>query len=920
MIALFSALFIGDWIWHIRPKRASILHHRFVCVFCVILAGFTWLIYSDIKMAQWLIQSTAMAIYAMGAGYCSAFIGKKARWILSVILVLTIGLQVDLVHSFFSMTSYLGEAKRRILMASIVSLSHAVLLLNWHQLTSFFNNRQRTISVLVWTNLIVGAAFSTQFIGKIPISVILLIAIALVSINVFQVNRLIVLMVYAKVFIKSLYTVLVVTGWYVVILKNPSIFQHNISAKIITGLLTGVLAIRLYSQLKKMVQLLLEDSQSNCVLAFCDEVGRVSSLTEMRAIIERYRHTLPLLNACEIWVSKSDYGWDSLSKVIHPLPDGLMDILNWRSIIYLHTLIQDSSSSHSATEASIIKWMKKNNFYSCELIQDSVEIQGILAIKGTANCLMSDFQMYRRTNQMNQLKHAFSRLISIDKINDNRNNHLHQIQLMNQTLSSFNIHTLDSDIMHVIASPISMIIPQIKSLILGCIVTGENRYNCCEYFTKELPYSIHTAELNQYMVNNIKASFSRKISNECPSGILNILNDYNCDDCLVVKVSEKNDDIIILILSDPVNILDPRIGIIQIFVQQLRSFIEYQGAIDHSILLNHFNKKIIDQLPISILIIGQSNRISYVNVATEREFNIAAQGLLTYDYLATDLPEPIKGHIHDIVESEDTVNKKIVVPINDRTDMFDITGFKLDRQRSLITVVMISNIQHTKNLIEQMEKTKRLRVISEIATGLAYELKSPINTLLTGIKELSTNWQSSKFQERFNRITIPQVDRVNLLCQSLLRLSRENAIVLTDIYMKESIDQAFQLIDGDIESKKSKLQVINNIYHPFIFDSVITTQIIMNVLLYAVKQIADVDGDVILTIYLESQILKVSMNIHFNTNLNTNDESNRLQLSIIHQIILSQNGYFNTYETGKSEHIDIQLPIINSKEFQTTIS
>ena len=81
MIALFSAFFIGELIWQFRPKIDAVLHHNLVRLFCVLVAGFTWLVGSDIVINPLLIQSMTMGLYATAAWYCVAFVNKKAWWI-----------------------------------------------------------------------------------------------------------------------------------------------------------------------------------------------------------------------------------------------------------------------------------------------------------------------------------------------------------------------------------------------------------------------------------------------------------------------------------------------------------------------------------------------------------------------------------------------------------------------------------------------------------------------------------------------------------------------------------------------------------------------------------------------------------------------------------------------------------------------
>ena len=111
-----------------------------------------------------------------------------------------------------------------------------------------------------------------------------------------------------------------------------------------------------------------------------------------------------------------------------------------------------------------------------------------------------------------------------------------------------------------------------------------------------------------------------------------------------------------------------------------------------------------------------------------------------------------------------------------------MSGFVLFQQHEVFTIIVLTNIQQSKELIDQMNQTNRLVMMSKIAKGISYELITPVQQLIDGVSALDAQWQDQKFQDHFTTAVVPQVDRINLLCQSLLRLSRSNTESLVDFY------------------------------------------------------------------------------------------------------------------------------------------
>ena len=76
------------------------------------------------------------------------------------------------------------------------------------------------------------------------------------------------------------------------------------------------------------------------------------------------------------------------------------------------------------------------------------------------------------------------------------------------------------------------------------------------------------------------------------------------------------------------------------------------------------------------------------------------------------------------------------------------------------------------------------------------------------MKQIQYEWKEPSFHHYFNVEVIPQVDRINLLCQSLLRLSRINVEAMVEMSLEDLLDQVLRLIGEDFRKSSFKLHII----------------------------------------------------------------------------------------------------------------
>ena len=290
------------------------------------------------------------------------------------------------------------------------------------------------------------------------------------------------------------------------------------------------------------------------------------------------------------------------------------------------------------------------------------------------------------------------------------------------------------------------------------------------------------------------------------------------------------------------------------------------------------------------------------------------------DIRNSNVPSELIAAINDC-QQENEYTKKVTLSIKDHkesTALFLLSAFKVTQEIETYTVVVLTNIQQSKELIDQMNQTNRLAMMSKIAKGISYELSKPVDQLINGVKKIEKKWNNSKFQDYFITDVIPQIDRINLLCQSLLRLSRSNTESLVEIFLPDLLDQVLRLISGDLRHTTQKFYVGVLDRSWIIVDQVMAIQVLMNLMMFCLKSLSKETSRLSLDIQILSKNLlsiKIAIKNYKSDGFRVeNDLKDQLELSIVNQIVMNQNGQFDIYCENQIASFDIMLPI---KKLQT---
>jgi len=138
----------------------------------------------------------------------------------------------------------------------------------------------------------------------------------------------------------------------------------------------------------------------------------------------------------------------------------------------------------------------------------------------------------------------------------------------------------------------------------------------------------------------------------------------------------------------------------------------------------------------------------------------------------------------------------------------------------------LHDITDLKKLEARIRQSERLAALGTLAAGMAHEIRNPLSAIKTFVQLLPRKIDKPGFLEKFNRTVPRETNRINLLVEELLELSRMPKYDFTAIDIKGLLEQAVDLIEGELQQRNIE-------YHLHIQDQMSPVQADINQLVKA---------------------------------------------------------------------------------------
>lgn len=188
-----------------------------------------------------------------------------------------------------------------------------------------------------------------------------------------------------------------------------------------------------------------------------------------------------------------------------------------------------------------------------------------------------------------------------------------------------------------------------------------------------------------------------------------------------------------------------------------------------------------------------------------KSFNRAAEEITGFSFSEVENQKigdlfPGFSDVLDKFDSEkrqkEVINRdEIVVPGKYNKNI--ILGFSvsplIDSKREKIGEILIfQDLTANKEMEKQVEKSKRLALIGEMAAGLAHEIRNPLASISGSIQILERNLQLDETNDRLRQIILRGRDQLENLVKNFLLLARPGLSNHEEVNIKEVMDDILE--------------------------------------------------------------------------------------------------------------------------------
>jgi len=354
-----------------------------------------------------------------------------------------------------------------------------------------------------------------------------------------------------------------------------------------------------------------------------------------------------------------------------------------------------------------------------------------------------------------------------------------------------------------------------------------------------------------------------------------------------------------------------------IFVRQRYDILQKQFK-----AVEAYSSDIVDNVSDAIVVLDSNRKVKVFNKTAVTVFGLTGQTsvekklthILNHEQCSKILKENISMQQFDCLINE---KKKYL--------LISKSEFK-DEKDENNTILVIRDLTEQKLLEEQIQRKERLTAMGELASGVAHEIRNPLNTIGTIVQQLNKDFEPRENTSEYDQLTklvYKEVRRINETIRDFLRFARPEPVNPVRFQTDTLLDQIETQYQSLMKSAEIDFKIERNWSGEVNWDKNQIQQVLMNLLQNAIDAINSA-GKIVLSISYENNkniLIRIKDNGAgmdetarkkiFNLYFTTKAKGTGIGLSIVQRIIYEHNGLVSVEsEPGKGTVFSINLPVI----------
>jgi len=338
-------------------------------------------------------------------------------------------------------------------------------------------------------------------------------------------------------------------------------------------------------------------------------------------------------------------------------------------------------------------------------------------------------------------------------------------------------------------------------------------------------------------------------------------------------------------------------------------------------LVETYSSTIIHSVSDGILVLDSEQRIILCNRAAAELFHIdtnSAIGQPLAEYLEPETCSAMLNLRVPVQEIECRLGGQPRTLLLSKSEFTDADG-------RINHVLVIRDLTEQKNLERRIQRQEQLTAMGELASGVAHEIRNPLNTIGTIVQQLDKDFEPVENGDDFHRLARlvhKEVLRINRTIEDFLRFSRPEPLRVSSFRLSTFLEELIQQYSSLAAGKKIELQKHLEWDGEVRWDREKMRQVLMNLLQNAIEAIGE-NGTIRLWVRkldnnriqvrvkdtgpgISPELQKKIFNLYFTTKA----RGTGIGLSVVQQIVNEHDGAISVDSIpGEGTEFILELPI-----------
>jgi len=335
---------------------------------------------------------------------------------------------------------------------------------------------------------------------------------------------------------------------------------------------------------------------------------------------------------------------------------------------------------------------------------------------------------------------------------------------------------------------------------------------------------------------------------------------------------------------------------------------------------------VLENMSEAVIVLDKESNITLFNKSAEGLFGINSKDILDgkISSIENGALEFIGLYINESLDFNVSFEKQVLIKGEEKFLSVSISQFDDPETQKANFTVVIKDLTKTKRLEEEAKRNEKLSAMGELASGVAHEIRNPINSIGMIAQRLNKEFSPTSNQTEYSDITRllrNEVNRINKIITQFLSYARPIDLNIKPVELKSYFEEIYHLFEYQAKQKSIRFILQKDDLTKIKIDPDLIKQSLMNIIQNAFDAVKN-DGEVIVQYFKAKNDLIIQISDNgiglspeqqkkiFDLYYTTKKDGNGLGLSISQKIIAQHNGsIFVLSKINNGTTFKIILPI-----------